>query len=85
MHLSNGKLVSERIQELLDEVRQRGMVPCEILLGEEAYQLLKKECYQSLRQLNHRKSVSDEMYFLGLEVTRLGSESPEYVAIDCHI
>lgn len=40
MHLSTGKLVSERIFELLEEVNSRGMVPCEILLGETADRLL---------------------------------------------
>lgn len=95
MRLSTGKLVSERIRELIDEVHQRGMVPCEILLGEKAYQLLKKECRKSLKRLNprgesvfvdHKKSVSDKMFFLGLEVTELDSESssPEgmYVAVN---
>lgn len=43
MRLSTGKLVSERILELLEEVKSRDLVPYDILLGETAARLLKEE------------------------------------------
>lgn len=103
MHLSTGKLVSDRILELLDEVRQRGMVPCEILLGEKAYQLLRREMMASpgwkqfsaipfdatVASVESHRSAKDLEEngdaFTGIAITPCKSESPEYVAIDCHI
>lgn len=70
MCLSTGKLVSERIAELLEEVNSRGMVPCEILLGETADRLLKKE-------------ITSATQVYGIDVCVCHSESPEYVAIEC--
>jgi hypothetical protein len=84
--LSSGKLVSERIIELLDEVEQRGLVPAEIIVGTSAEQLLRKEMRKAL--VLKRKDdepfprVQDLMYFHGLPVTKSDSEAAEYVAIE---
>jgi hypothetical protein len=85
--LSSGKLVSERIIELLDEVEQRGLVPDEIIVGTSAEQLLRKEMRKAL--VLKRKDdepflrVQDLMYFHGIPVTKIDSEAAEYVAIEC--
>jgi hypothetical protein len=85
--LSSGKLVSERIIELLDEVEQRGLVAAEIIVGTSAEQLLRKEMRKAL--VLKRKDdepfprVQDLMYFHGLPVTKSDSEADEYVAIEC--
>jgi hypothetical protein len=93
--LSSGKLVSERIIELLDEVEQGGLVPAEIIVGTSAEQLLRKEMRKAL--VLKRKDdeplrkddepfprVQDLMYFHGLPVTKSDSEAAEYVAICYH-
>jgi hypothetical protein len=46
--LSSGKLVSERIVELLAEVEQRDLVPVEIVVGTRALQLLRREVRKAL-------------------------------------
>jgi len=85
--LSSGKLVSERIIELLDKVEQRGFVPSKIIVGTSAEQLLRKEMCKAL--VLRRKDdkplprVQDLMYFYGLLVTKSDSEAAEYVAIEC--
>jgi hypothetical protein len=85
--LSSGKLVSERIVELLAEVEQRGLVPSEIIVGTSAEQLLRKEMRKAL--VLKRKDdepfprVQDLMYFHGLHVIKSDSEAAEYVGIEC--
>jgi hypothetical protein len=84
--LSSGKLVSERIIELLDEVEQRGLVPAEIIVGTSAEQLLRKEAWKAhklMRKDGPLPRVQDPMYFHGLPVTRSTSEAAEYVGIEC--
>jgi hypothetical protein len=80
MRLSTGKLVSERILELFEEVKSRDMVPCEILLGETAARLLKEEIITA-----NVIAGTDTTQIYGINVSICNSELPEYVAIDCHI
>jgi hypothetical protein len=80
MRLSTGKLVSERILELLEEVKSRDMVPCEILLGETAARLLKEEIIKA-----NVIAGTDTTQIYDINVSICNSELPEYVAIDCHI
>jgi hypothetical protein len=80
MHrLSSGKLVSERIVELLDEVRQRGLVAAEIILGSRAMQLLQDEMSPNLVT-----SVAERSCFHDVEVFESSVEAVEYVGIDTH-
>jgi hypothetical protein len=85
MHrLSSGKLVSERIVELLDEVEQRGLVAAEIILGSRAMQLLKSEVNPELTvKVSH---IVNRRYFSfqGVEVSESEVESAEYVGIENH-
>jgi hypothetical protein len=84
--LRSGKLVSERIIELLDEVEQRGLVPGEIVVGTRADQLLRLEVCKAhllMRKDGPFPRVQDSMYFHGLPVTKSDSEAAEYVAIEC--
>jgi hypothetical protein len=76
--LSSGKLVSERLDELLTEVAQRDLSPAEIILGSRAFELYCKEMRCSVREGRLR---SDNWY--GLSVTKSDSEAAEYVAIEC--
>jgi hypothetical protein len=76
--LSSGKLVSERIDELVAEVAQRDLSPAEVILGSRAFELYCKEMHWSSREGRLR---SDNWY--GLPVTKSDSESAEYVAIEC--
>lgn len=86
MHLSTGKLVSERIFELLEEVKSRDMVPCEILLGETADRLLKEEIMKAnVLRVEPGIIETGTTQVDGINVCVCKSESPEYVAIDCHI
>lgn len=86
MHLSTGKLVSERIFELLEEVNSRNMVPCEILLGETADRLLKEEIIKAnVLRVKHGIIETGTTQVYGINVSVCKSESPEYVAIECHI
>jgi hypothetical protein len=80
MRLSTGKLVSERILELLEEVKSRDMAPCEILLGETAARLFKEEIIKA-----NVIAGTDTTQIHGINVSICNSELPEYVAIDCHI
>jgi len=77
--LSSGKLVSERIIELLDEVKQRGLVPAEVIVGTSAEQLLRKEVCKD----GPLPRVQEPIYFYGLPVTKNDSEAAEHVAIEC--
>jgi hypothetical protein len=84
--LSSGKLVSERIVELLAEVEQRDLVPVEIVVGTRVEQLLRKEvckAHKLMRKDGPLPRVQDLMYFHGLPVTKSTSEADEYVAIEC--
>ena len=84
--LSSGKLVSERIDELLAEVEQRGLVPVMIIVGNRAKQLLHKEMCKAFLLMHKGKplpGVQDLMYFHGLPATKSDSEAAEYVAIEC--
>ena len=76
--LSSGKLVSERIEELVTEVAQRDLSPAEIILGSRAFELYCKEMRRSAREGRLR---SDNWY--GLPVTKSDSEAAEYVGIEC--
>lgn len=80
MRLSTGKLVSERILELLEEVKSRDLVPYDILLGETAARLLKEEIIKA-----NVIAGTDTTQIYGINVSICDSELPEYVAIDCHI
>jgi hypothetical protein len=78
--LSSGKLVSERIIELLAEVKQRDLEPAEIILGSRAFQLYCKE--------RHVYAPGGRLYGChrghhGLPVTKSDSEAAEHVAIEC--
>ena len=77
--LSSGKLVSERIVELLDEVRQRGLVPTEIILGRMAIVCLRSEGFPDLPLVAAKRS-----FFEGIEVFESSEESAEYVGIENH-
>jgi hypothetical protein len=76
--LSSGKLVSERIDELLVEVEQRGLVPVEIIVGSCSEQLLRKEILRK-----YPFGLQDPLYLDGIPVTKSDSEAAEYVAIEC--
>jgi hypothetical protein len=77
--LSSGKLVSERIIELLDEVRQRGLVPAEIILGRMAIVCLRSEGFPDLPLVDAKRS-----FFEDVEVIKSATEAAEYVGIDAH-
>ena len=77
--LSSGKLVSERIVELLDEVRQQGFVPAEIILGRMAIVCLRSEGFPDLPLVAARRS-----FFEDVEVFESEAEAAEYVGIDAH-
>jgi hypothetical protein len=89
--LSMGKLVSERIQELLDEVAQRGLEPNGIILGIRAEELLRKEVRKSLlfqRNANQDNplplpNVQDQLFVYGVQVNKSDAEAAEYVGIEC--
>ena len=74
--LSSGKLVSERIDELLAEVQQRDLESVEIILGSRAFQLYCKE--------RHVYAPGGRLHggYHGLPVTKSDSEAAEYVAIE---
>jgi hypothetical protein len=76
--LSSGKLVSERLDELLAEVEQRDLEPAEVILGSRAFQLYCKE-----RRVYVGRSTQLRGGYNGLSVTRSDSEAAEYVAIEC--
>lgn len=97
LRLSSGKLVSERIVELLDEVAQRGLEPDRIVLGVRAEQLLRKEVRKSLllqynaNQYNANQDnplpqpkAQDRLFAFGVEVNKSDVEAAEYVAIECY-
>jgi hypothetical protein len=75
--LSSGKLVSERLDELLTEVEQRDLEPAEVILGSRAFQLYCKE--------RHVYAPGGRLHggYHGLRVTKSDSEAAEYVAIEC--
>jgi len=75
--LSSGRLVSERLDELLTEVEQRDLEPTEVILGSRAFQLYCKE--------RHVYASSGRLHsgYHGLPVTKSDSEAAEYVAIEC--
>ena len=77
--LSSGKLVSERIVELLDEVWQRGLVPAEIILGRMAIVCLRSEGIPELPLV-----AAERSFFLDVEVFVSAEEAAEYVGIDAH-
>jgi len=89
--LSMGKLVSERIQELLDEVAQRGLEPSGVILGIRAEDLLRKEVRKSLlfqRNANQDNpfplpNVQDQLFFCGVQINKSDVEAAEYVGIEC--
>jgi hypothetical protein len=89
--LSTGKLVSERIQELLDEVAQLGVEPNGIILGIRAEELLRKEVRKSLifqRNANQDNplplsNVQDQLFVYGVQVNKCDAEAAEYVGIEC--
>ena len=74
--LSSGKLVSERLDELFDEVERRDLEPAEVILGSHAFQLYCKE--------RHVYAPSGRLHggYHGLPVTKSDSEAAEYVAIE---
>jgi hypothetical protein len=75
--LSSGKLVSERIDELVAEAAQRDLEPAEIILGSRAFQLYCNE--------RHVYAPGGRLHggYQGLPVTKSDSEAAEYVAIEC--
>ena len=75
--LSSGKLVSERLDELFDEVERRDLEPAEVILGSHAFQLYCKEL--------HVYAPGGRLHggYHGLPVTKSDSEAAEYVAIEC--
>ena len=75
--LSSGKLVSERIDELVTEVVQRDLSPAEIILGSRAFQFYCNE--------RHVYAPGGRLHggYHGLPVTKSDSEAAEYVAIEC--
>jgi hypothetical protein len=75
--LSSGKLVSERLDELFAEVKQRDLEPTEVILGSRAFQLYCKERHVSASGRLHSG-------YHGLPVTEWDSEAAEYVAIECN-
>jgi hypothetical protein len=89
--LSMGKLVSERIQELLNEVAQLGLKPNSIILGIRAEELLRKEVRKSLifqRNANQDNplllpNVQDQLFVYGVQVNKSDAEAAEYVGIEC--
>jgi hypothetical protein len=89
--LSIGKLVSERIQELLDEVAQRGLEPSSVILGIRAEELLRKEVRKSLlfqRNANQDNplplpNVQDQLFVYGVQINKSDVEAAEYVGIEC--
>jgi hypothetical protein len=74
--LSSGKLVSERLDELFDEVERRDLEPAEVILGSRAFQLYCKE--------RHVYAPGGRLHsgYHGLPVTKSDSEAAEYVAIE---
>jgi hypothetical protein len=90
--LSSGKLVSERIEELLSETEQRGLVPVNIVVGTRAEQLLRKEHIKFLILIRGSSifspfssrplpNVQDQLYLYGLAVIKDDSMTDEYVGI----
>ena len=86
--LPSGKLVSERIIELLDEVGQRGLVAAEIILGSRAMQLLKNEMKLMIAapadDYNPKTKLPERSFFHDVEVFESSVEAAEYVGIDTH-
>ena len=84
--LSSGKLVSERIVELLDEVRQRGLVAAEIILGSRARLLLQNEMKPMLVAPvdDCDPKLPEVSFFHDVEVFESSVEAAEYVGIDVH-
>ncbi len=93
--LSMGKLVSERIQELLDEVAQRGLEPSSVILGIRAEELLRKEVRKSLlfeRNANQdnplplpnvQDQLQGQLFVYGVQINKSDVEAAEYVGIEC--
>jgi hypothetical protein len=75
--LSSGRLVSERLDELLTEVEQRDLKPTEVILGSRAFQLYCKE-----RHMHAGGWTQMLGGYHGLPVTKSDSEAAEYVAIE---
>ena len=89
MHrLSSGKLVSDRIVELLDEVSQRGLVAAEIVLGSRAMQLLRDEIKPMIvapaDDYGPKAKLPERSFFHDVEVSESLVEAAEYVGIDAH-
>ena len=89
MHrLSSGKLVSERILELLDEVEQRGLVAAGIILGSRAMKLLQYETKPMIvtaaDDYDPKTKLPERSFFHGVEVFESSEEAAEYVGIDNH-
>ena len=89
MHrLSSGKLVSDRIVELLDEVSQRGLVAAEIVLGSRAMQLLRDEIKPMIvapaDDYDPKTKLPERSFFYDIEVFESSGEAVEYVGIDTH-
>ena len=89
MHrLSSGKLVSERIVELIGEVEQRGLVAAEIILGSRAMQLLKNEMKPMIAaptdDYDPKTKLPERSFFYDVEVFESSVEAAEYVGIDAH-
>lgn len=86
--LSSGKLVSERIVELLDEVEQRGLVPALIILGSRARQLLQNEMKPMIAtpadDYDPKTKLPERSFFHDVEVFESSEEVAEYVGIDTH-
>ena len=64
---------------MLDEVRQRGLVASEIILGRRAIVLLRSEGFPELRLVATKRS-----FFEGIEVFESSGEAAEYVGIGTH-
>jgi len=85
--LSSGRLVSERIIELLDSIELRGLVAAKIILGSRAKQLLWKEMKPILVTPidDHDSKLPQKSFFHGVEIFESAIETAEYVGVDAHI
>ena len=86
--LSSGKLVSERIVELLDEVEQRGLIAAEIILGSRAMRLLQDEMKPMIvtpaDDYDPKAKLPERSFFHDIKVSKSSVEAAEYVGIDAH-
>ena len=64
---------------MLDEVRQRGLVPAEIILGRMAIVCLRSEGFPDLPLVAAKRS-----FFLDVEVFESAEEAAEYIGIEAH-